>query len=248
MLRSIIIDDEKKCIETLAFDLAKHCPEVQIISKCNSAKEGLQAIKKWHPDLIFLDIEMPWMNGFEMLEILDEIDFDIIFTTAYDAYAIKAFRISAVDYLLKPIDKDDLIEAIQKVINKKGHTSFDKDHLDLLLQNMKPNDPTKRIAIPSTEGYDLIPVSDIIYLEADGSYTQVYLQNGKKLFVSRSIKEMNAMLSDFNFCRIHHSHVINLNHTVKYVRGDGGYVVMVNGKSLSVSRAKKEELLEKIRP
>ena len=247
MIRAIIIDDEQKCVDSLAMDLVQYCSEVKVLAKCQSAKQGLQAIKKWNPELVFLDIEMPWMNGFEMLDILEEINFDIIFTTAYDEYAVKAFRISAVDYLLKPIDKDDLIEAIQKVIDKNGQLPFSKDHLGLLIQNMKPNAPGKRIAIPSSEGYDLILVSDIVYCEADGSYTQVFLNDGKKLFVSRSIKEMDALLMDFNFCRIHHSYTINLDHAVKYFRGDGGYVQMINGKSLNVSRAKKEDLLSRIR-
>ena len=247
MIKAIIIDDEKKCIASLANDLEKYCNEkVQILAKCQSAKEGLQMIKKLNPQLVFLDIEMPWMNGFEMLELIDDINFDIIFTTAYDEFAVKAFRISAVDYLLKPIDKDDLIDAIEKVLQKNASNTFSKAHLDMLLENLKPDTPSKRIAIPTLDGYDLILVDNILYCLAEGSYTHLITIRGK-IMVSRSIKEMEELLKGFNFCRIHHSSLINLDHTLKFVRSDGGYVIMSDSKTLSVSRAKKELLLNKIR-
>ncbi|MEM7105487.1 MAG: LytTR family DNA-binding domain-containing protein [Bacteroidota bacterium] len=246
MLKSILIDDEPKCLDSLRLDLQDHCPQVIIVAKCQSGKEGLKAIKKYKPDLVFLDIEMPWMNGFEMLELVDNIEFDVVFTTAYDQFAVKAFRMSAVDYLLKPIDAEDLQNAVQKVV-EKNHPAFSKQQLEVLVNNMSSQTPSQRVALPVKEGFDFILVKDILYCEADGSYTKVFLSNKKSMYIVRSLKEMEALVIDHPFCRIHHSYLINLNHTVKYIRGDGGYVIMVDGANLNVSRNRKEALMAMIR-
>ena len=245
MIRSILIDDEPLAVEVLANDLASYCPEIKIIAKCTSAKEGLKAIKSEQPDLVFLDIEMPWMNGFELLEVVGDITFDVIFTTAYDEFAVQAFRISAIDYLLKPIDKDDLIVAVKKVVDKNDpHLS--KQHLDVLMQNMAPAAENQRVALPSKNGFEFVLMQDILYCEADGNYTYFYMTDKKKRLISRPMKEVEKMLRDPRFCRIHNSYLINLNQTQRYVRGDGGYVEMVDGTTLNVARSKKDELIAKI--
>lgn len=245
MIRAILIDDEPLAVEVLGNDLKNYCPNIEIVAKCHSAKEGLKAIKEHKPDLIFLDIEMPWMNGFEMLEVIENIDFDVIFTTAYDQFAVQAFRISAIDYLLKPIDKDDLIIAVNKVGEKK-EPHMSKQHLDVLMQNMAPSGEHQRVALPSKNGFEFVLMQDILYCEADGNYTYFYMVDKKKRLISRPMKEVEKMLNDPSFCRIHNSYLINLNQTQRYIRGDGGYVEMMDGTTLNVARSKKEELISKI--
>jgi len=245
MIRAILIDDEPLAVEVLGNDLKAYCPEVKVVATCNSAKEGLKAIKDHKPGLIFLDIEMPWMNGFEMLEVIENINFDVIFTTAYDQFAVQAFKISAIDYLLKPIDKEDLIGAVKKVVEKKDpHIS--KQHLDVLMQNMAPSGENQRVALPSKNGFEFVLMQDILYCEADGNYTYFYMADKKRRLISRPMKEVEKMLNDPSFCRIHNSYLINLNQTQRYVRGDGGYVEMLDGTTLNVARSKKDELIAKI--
>ena len=176
MIKTIIIDDEQNYIDSLAFDLQKNCREVEILESCNNPKQGLLAIKKHKPDLVFLDVQMPWMTGFEMLELLDEINFAIIFTTAFDQFAAKAFRISAIDYLLKPIDTNDLKEAIRKATEKIQQKSG-TDNIANFLQNIKRPEVNQRIAVPGREGYEFIEAAKIIYAQAEGSYTHVFLND-----------------------------------------------------------------------
>ena len=167
MIRSVIIDDEQHCVRALLSDLQQHCPAIEVADTCSSAKEGIMAIKKLNPDLVFLDVEMPWMNGFEMLEVLGDVNFSIIFTTAHDEFAAKAFRISAVDYLLKPIDASDLKAAVQKV-EKKMEEGSSLQHITNLLRNIRQPSAEHKIALPQREGYEFIDVSSIIYCSARG--------------------------------------------------------------------------------
>src|SRR6186713_517761 len=180
MIHSIIIDDEQHCIKALVNDLQKNCPTVEVVDICNSAKEGMLSIKKHKPDLVFLDVEMPWMNGFEMLELLGDIKFSIIFTTAHDEFAAKAFRISAVDYLLKPVDANDLEVAVQKV-EKKLEEGSNLQHITNLLRNMRQPSTEQKIAFPQREGYEFIDVASIIYCEAQGAYTKVFIAEKKTI-------------------------------------------------------------------
>src|SRR6187455_21059 len=161
MIRSIIIDDEQHCVNALLNDLQQHCPSIEVADTCNSAKEGIMSIKKLNPDLVFLDVEMPWMNGFEMLQILGDVNFSIIFTTAHDQFAAKAFRLSAVDYLLKPVDANDLKVAVQKV-EKKMDEGSNIQHITNLLRNMRQPSTEQKIAFPQREGYEFIDVASII--------------------------------------------------------------------------------------
>ena len=242
-IRAIIIDDERHCIETLHWQLEQYCPEVELVGECNSAEAGLQNIKEKKPDLIFLDIEMPRMNGFDMLESMEKIDFDIIFTTAYDQFAVKAFKVSAVDYLLKPIDKEELKHAIQKVTARKREP-VNYDRLNLLFEQLNHSLVQKKIAVPTMEGLEFIETDNIIHCKSESNYTNIFLLSGKSILISKTLKEVEEMLSGSNFYRIHHSHIINLNHIKKYVRGDGGYVVLINDEVINVSRSRKEGLLK----
>ena len=245
MIRSIIIDDEQHCVRALLSDLQKHCPSIEVQDSCYSAKEGIMAIKKLNPDLIFLDVEMPWMNGFEMLEILGDVNFSIIFTTAHDEFAAKAFRISAVDYLLKPIDAGDLKAAVQKV-EKKMEEGSDLKHISNLLRNMRQPSAEQKIALPQREGYEFVDVSSIIYCQAEGAYTKVFINDKKPMLISRTLGDVEELLSPEMFQRIHHSSLINVTFISQFIRSDGGYVVLKNGEKLSVSKAKKEMLMARL--
>ncbi len=245
MIRSIIIDDEQHCVKSLLKDLAMNCPSVEIIHTCNSAKDGLMAIKNYSPDLVFLDVEMPWMNGFEMLEILGEINFSIIFTTAHNEFAAKAFRISAVDYLLKPIDAEDLVMAVQKVEKKLVQGSY-FPHINNLIQNIRQPFDEQKIALSVREGYEFVEVSSIIYCHAEGAYTKVFIQGKKPMLISRTLGDVAELLPPEIFQRIHHSTLVNVTYISQFIRSDGGYIVLKNGEKLYVSKTKKEMLLARL--
>ena len=245
-LRAIIIDDEPYCCEALA-TLLEEIPEVEIISVCHNAEDALAAIKKHTPDLIFLDVEMPRMNGFEMLEQLSSVDFQIIFTTSYDQYALKAIRFSAIDYLLKPIDEEELLAAVKKVLQRSQKPMAQQ--LEILMHKLhQPSTPISRIAMPTMEGLQMIAVDSIISCESDSNYTILHLKNNKKLIVSRTLKEIDELLEDHSFVRVHRCYIANLNEVEKYVKGEGGYLVMSDGSHIDVSRSKKEFLMKKLLP
>jgi len=243
MINSIAIDDEGHCLETLSILLNSHCPEVQLNAQCHSASEGLKAIAKFKPDLVFLDIEMPVMGGFEMLESLAEISFGILFTTGYDQYAIRAIHHSALDYLLKPIDPGELVAAIQKVQNRKYLPSAEQ--FEMLMHKIQTKETRfSKIAIPTAEGFELIPADQVISCEADDNYTHFFLKNRTKITACRTLKEVEEILSSFtSFIRVHHSYIVNLNEVTKYVRGEGGYLVMSDLRAINVSRARKDSVL-----
>ena len=245
MLRSVIIDDEPQNASILKNDIMANCSSVEVVAVCHSAKEGIMAIKKEKPDLVFLDIEMPWMNGFEMLEMLDEINFGIIFTTAHDQFAAKAFRISAVDYLLKPIDANDLKEAVKKA-QRKSEQQQGNIHIENLLRNIKQPSAQQKIALPYKDGYEFVEVSHIIYCHAEGAYTKVFLDNKKYILVSKTLGDIEELLPPDIFQRVHHSIVVNLNYVTHFVRSDGGYVKLQTGEQLTVSKSKKELVMERL--
>lgn len=245
MIKSIIIDDEQHCIDALKADLDKYCGNVEISASCLSAKEAIFAIKKFKPRLIFLDVEMPLINGFEMLEMIDHIDFCIIFTTAYDKFAAKAFRISAVDYLLKPVDANDLKIAVQKA-EEKILASEGAINIQNLLHNIGQPSQQQKIAFPQREGYEFIAAENILYCHAEGAYTQIHLTSNKKFLISKNLGDVEEILPADIFQRIHHSTIINLQHITNFIRSDGGYVLIDNGEKLIVSKAKKDLLLQKL--
>ena len=244
MLKAVLIDDDISNLSALSEKLNKHCPQVNIISICENAADGIHAIDSLHPDLVFLDVEMPVMNGFVMLQKLSYKDFELIFVTAYDHYAIKAIRFSALDYLVKPVDIDDLKLAVAKAENNKiKHTpGLQIEHLLECLQKKTP----RRIPIPTPEGLQFINLEDIVYLEASNNYTYIFLTPVQKFLVSRTLKDFEELLPSENFIRIHHSHIINKFFIEKYIRGEGGQVVMRNGTVLDVSKRKKTDFLQAI--
>lgn len=246
MIRAIIVDDELYSCESLATLLERYCPEVLVIDSCTSGEQALTSIRQHQPQLVFLDIEMPHMNGFEMLTKMPSIDFQLIFTTSYDQYAIKAIRFSALDYLLKPIDREELQVSVSKVTQKLGQTL--PQQLNILLQKLNGPSPMQKIALATMEGLQMVPVDHIISCASDSNYTIIYLKQKRKLTVSKTLKEIEEMLEGYSFLRVHHSHLVNLVEIDKYVRGEGGYLIMSDASKVDVSRSRKELLLQKLLP
>lgn len=246
MVRALIIDDEKHCCDNLQWQLKTYCPQIEVMAVCNNSDQGLQQIHHHQPQLVFLDVEMPGMNGFEMLGALKEINFDIIFTTAFDQYAIRAIKFGALDYLIKPIDKDELLEAINKFLNRTQRDSL-KQLNALLTHIRKSNDLSfQKIALPTLHGYELVPLNNIMYCESSSNYTDIRLNNGQHLLISRTLKDIADLLDMQPFFRVHNSYVVNLQYAVRYIKGEGGYLVLNNDINIPVSRSKKEELLRLI--
>ncbi len=247
MIKAIIVDDEPYCCEALATLLERYCPEVKVADICYSGEAAIAAIREQKPQLLFLDIEMPQMNGFELLEKLPEINFELIFTTSYDQYAIKAIRFSALDYLLKPIDREELQKAVQKAISRLSSPL--PQQLEILWQKINhSSSPVQKIALPTMEGLQMVALDSIISCASDSNYTVFFLKNKQKIIVSRTLKDVEEMLSEHRFIRVHHSYIVNMNEIAKYMKGEGGYLVMSDGSSVDVSRSKKEMLLKKLLP
>ncbi len=250
-LRAAIIDDETNAREALSNLLRILCPEVEICGEAKNADLGIELIKKEKPNLIFLDIQMPGKTGFDLLSSFEKVNFGVIFTTAYQEYAIRAFRFSAIDYLLKPIDPDELQAAVEKFklqvagVNPQ-QLQILQEHLDntqsLRLIERKKND-NQRIALPTAEGIHFVQMTEIIQCESLGSYTKFHLVKGPAIVVSRLLKEYEEILDNFYFFRVHQSNIVNLEHIKRYVKGDGGQVWMSDNTEIEVSRRRKEEFL-----
>ena len=244
MINAIIIDDEAHCITALRHDLNMFCPEVAIAGTCQSGKEGIAAIKRLQPNLVFLDIEMPVMNGFEMLKAIgEERDFQVIFTTAYSQFVLKAIRINALDYLMKPIDGTELSEAVDRVRNQMQHKLREDRRIGNLLANVSLAEEQQRIALPDRNGYDFVSPSEICYCKAEGAYTHVFFTDNRKILVSKALGELENMLPSRIFERIHHSIIVNVNEIRQFKKGEGLLVIMANGDHLSVARSKRDQLL-----
>lgn len=247
MLTAIIIDDELKGRIALRQKLQDYCPEIQLAGEAENGETGLSLIEKANPNIVFLDIEMPRMNGFEMLHRLKDKSFHLIFTTAYDQYAIKAIKYAAFDYLLKPVDIEELRSVVKRLQEQPSRTGT-QQKLMVLEENFHPKNALSKIAIPSLDGLLFFNISDIIHLEAHSNYTALYFINHPKLLASRTLKEFEDMLPPDIFFRTHHSHIINLHYIKRYIKGDGGQIEMQNGNFVDVARRKKEEFLKTIRP
>ena len=245
MPTALIVDDEKKAAENLCLLLQEHCPSIQICASVHSAREGYEKIKEHSPEIVFLDVNMPFSSGFDMLELIPNPSFEIIFVTAYDKYAIEAFKVNAIDYLLKPIDIKLLQKAVQKAEKRINEKHVDPDAIKKLLNSLKKDSKIPKIAISSQEGISYVDSDLVTYLSADSNYTHVYLNDGKKYTISKTLKDIENTLPD-SFFRIHIATVVNLKHIDKYVRGEGGYVIMNNGISLEVAKRRKQELLERL--
>jgi two-component system, LytTR family, response regulator len=245
MIRGIIVDDELKSRESLKILLEDFCEGVEVAALCQNVDESIEAIQRLNPDVVFLDIQLQRETGFDLLTKLKHFDFNVIFTTAYSEYAIKAFKFSAIDYLLKPIDIEELKRSLSKLEKKMGSTITER--LQQLMQNMRSESAGNfKLALPTMDGLIFVKVKNVLYCEASSNYTEITMEDNKKYVVSRTLKEYEDLLADQDFFRVHHSTLINLNAIKKYVRGDGGYVIMNNDKSLDVSKRKKEAFLSRI--
>ena len=241
-IRTVIVDDDLHAIEILKGLIGENCPEFEIIATANDIIEGVQLILHENPDLLFLDIEMPGGSGFDLLSMLPERNFEVVFITAHNKYAIRAIKYSALDYLLKPFDKKEFIKTIGRI--KLNGVSKTRNY-EVLLENLSGNSP-KKLIISNARGYEYIPVNDIIRIESERSYAQIYLNNKRKILVSKCLNDYQKLLDDNLFFRVHNSHLINLNHVIRYVKTDGGYVEMTDGNPIPISRSKKEIFLNKM--
>ena len=241
-LRAILIDDELNSLQNLQNKLEKYCPAVKVLAAFEKPEEALLYVRQYKPDLLFLDIEMPRMNGFRFVEELGDFEGEIIFITAYNHFAIEAMRISAFDYLVKPVSIGDLQNAIARLQQQKGqHT---KERLNVLKQSIEENkSQDSKIAVPTNDGLEFIVIKTIIRIESSSNYSRLYLNNKHSILVTKLLKDFEELLTPYRFFRVHNSHLINLNYISKYIRGDGGQVVMENGDVVDVSRRKKEQFL-----
>lgn len=241
MIKAIIIDDEAKARRMMEALLKEYCPDVEVLETAEDVPSGVLAINKHKPDVLFLDVEMPGYTGFQLLDFFKEVDFEIIFTTAHSDYALQAFQVSAVDYLLKPIQISELIKAVEKLKKIKGVES--KKRIETLKENFKDSS-IKKLALPVAEGLIFCDINDIQYLEADGSYTHFIFTDGKKLMVSKKIKEFEDVLNTNNhYFRTHRSFIVNLDKIKQYVKQDGGYILLENNVQIPLARERKDEFL-----
>lgn len=246
MIRTVLIDDEIDSIRILQRLLETYCPEVMIVGKADGVETGIHTIQTAKPDLVLLDIEMTQGNAFDLLNQLQPINFQIIFVTAFDNYAIRAFKYSAIDYLLKPVDIDDLCAAVERVTQKIQGKSF-LDQMQVLLHNVETfHLSQQKMAVPTLTGLIFVAIRDITRFEAKGSYTTIYLNNGDQIMATRNIKEYEDLLPAVIFCRVHNSHIINLHKIQKYHKGRGGYVIMEDGSSIEVASRRREEFLRRL--
>jgi len=242
---AVIIDDEEGARESLDNILTTYVPDVEILGKAASASEGYKLINEVKPQLIFLDVEMPNENAFDLIDKFDSVDFEIIFVTAYDHYAIQAIKSSALDYLLKPIDIDDLQSAVAKLDYKMSQPQKD-EQFELLLESVNSDKPHKKIAIPEADGLMFVDVNEILRCESDGNYTIIYLKNDKRIVSSKTLGDYDEILKNNEFFRTHRSHLINLNEIHKFVKGDGGYILMSDKSEVEISRRKKQDFLSRL--
>lgn len=245
---TILVDDEPRGLTALQRLLEMNCPEIQVVGLCSSADEAKARIPELQPSLVFLDIAMPEKNGFDLLQEISPVSFEIIFVTAHDDFMLQAFRFSAVDYLLKPVERDLLTDAVQRAVKRIEEKSTGVN-LDTLLYNLREREggQKQKICIPSLKGFQVVPLSDILYCEASSNYTNFHFANRSLICASRPIHEYEDLLADAHFVRVHKSIVINLEHVKEYIRGEGGTVVLSNGHRVEVSRRKKDAFITRMK-
>ena len=247
-MKAIIIDDEPDNVRLLSLQLARHCPQIDLVGQFTDSTDGLRAIQALQPGLVFLDIEMPIMNGFQLLERVGDITFHIVFVTAYDQYAVRAFRFSALDYLLKPIDTVDLIATVRRA---ETTARINPQQLELMRQYYPSgaaggNSFAKgRIALPHASGMVFVDTRQIIYCEADSNYTRFHMEGGEQYMVTKTLGDVQDVLETRDFVRVHRQFMVNLEHTLKLVKGEGTYLLMTNGANIPVARQQKERLMER---
>lgn len=245
-INCVIVDDESSARRVLASLCEEFCPNVNIIGEANSADTAFSLVSQLKPDFIFLDIRMPIKDGFQFLEMFDDIPFKVVFTTAYDQYAVQAFKFSAMDYLLKPIDIDELVNAVGKVQNSKKQYQGSSGRIDVLKRNINPNQPSK-LALPTSDGYVFLEQNNIVRCEAYGNYTKVFLRdNERPILVIHTLKHFESLLEGLNFFRVHKSYLVNLKHVSRFVKGKPAKLIMVDKSEVEVSIRKKDLLVEKL--
>ncbi|MDI9310700.1 MAG: LytTR family DNA-binding domain-containing protein [Limnohabitans sp.] len=249
MIKAVIVDDEIAGAEVLEYLVKQYCPDIEIISIQHSVDSAIDTIKKVQPDLVFLDIEMPTGTGFDVIKNTSELNYVTIFITAYENYAIKAFKTNALDYLLKPIDIEELVNAVEKVRKKinNSKSSISNDLEEVIINSLnKNNNSNKRLAVSTFDGVIMLDTNDVIYLEADSNYTNVYMKDNKKMLISKTLKYFEDSLPNSSFFRVHKTFIINISAIVKYLNSDGGYIILSNNAKIPISRSKKNELMQKL--
>ena len=245
MIKAIVVDDEKNSRENLVKLLNNFVKDVNVVAEADSAQSGAEKIKELLPDVVFLDIEMPHGSDFDLLKSFEKIDFEVIFVTAYNHYAIKAIKFSALDYLLKPVDIQELALTIERV--KQKNKIKNNDQINILIKNLESGSDKQlsKIVLPTLDGFEIADISEVIRCEGQGNYTNIYLTSKElPVLVSKTLKDYDNLLSGFYFFRIHQSHLVNLKHIRKYIRGRGGEVVMKDGTTLDVARSKKDSFIK----
>lgn len=242
MYKTVIIDDESSARNALKNLLSKHCTNIEVLAEADCVKKGLEAIRQYNPEVVFLDVQMPDGTGFDLLEQLGKVNFKVIFASAYDTFAMQAFRFSALDYLQKPLESEKLIEACAKLDSTDRFEELNKK-LEVLISNKSS---FEKIALPTLDGIIFLKIQEIVRCESDNNYTNIYSIDGSKIIVSKTLKEYDEMLSPFRFFRIHKSHLINLAYLSRYKKGEGGQVTMEDGAELEVSRRRKEDFLKEL--
>lgn len=243
-LNAILIEDEPRSQKVLSMLIEQNCPQIKLLKVCNDARQGIEAVSTHQPNLVFLDIRMPGLSGFEFLDAYDEPPFEIIFVTAYDQYAIEALRRSAVDYLLKPVNEADLVRSV-KSASQRIEQKASKDKYKVLRENRKVQHPQhQKLVIPTRDGLQFIPLEEVVKLQADRNYTRIFTLDGKEVISTNHLKLYEESLPSELFFRTHHSFIINLQHVKNYVRGEGGYVVLSGGGTADISKRRKRDFLE----
>lgn len=244
-MKAIIVDDEATSRKVLREYISRYCPDVEVVAEAESVQTAIAVIKSFNPDILFLDVEMPKGNGFDLLEQLGDVEFETVFVTAFDHYAIQALNYSAAYYLLKPVSIDELVMAVDK-IRKQRETNTPAIHTRVLMENISAaGSKHKKIVLPLLEGFEVVKIEDIITCEANDNFTDFYFASRSKMMICRTLKFYEELLADSGFMRVHKSHLINLDHVVKYTRGKGGQLTMSDGSVISVSPQKKDQLMEK---
>jgi two-component system LytT family response regulator len=244
-MKALIVDDEKAAREVLEYLLQMEAPDWQVVASCASADEAIAAIRQHHPEVVFLDIEMPRKSGFDMLQELGSVSFHLVFTTAYDKYAVRAFRYSAADYLLKPINAGELRETVERITRQETAKGLSAEQLQFLLGQITSREGTpQRLALYTTEGVRFINPEKVVRCESHSNYTYFYFEGGQKIVSSRTLKDVETIFTPYAFFRTHQSHLINLRHVDRYSKEDGGYIIMSDGAQVDLARARKEEFLE----
>lgn len=244
MLKAIIVDDEKISRDILNDYLGRYCPDVEVLAQCDSVQTGLQAIEQHQPDVVFLDVEMPKGNGFDLLEQVKDINFETVFVTAFDNYAIQALNYSAAYYILKPVSIDELVAAVEKIKGQKEKQAAGA-HTKILLENIKAKRIDQhKIVLPLQDGFEVVSLKDVVHCEAHDNFTDFYFVSKPKMMICRTLKFYEELLGDSGFLRVHKSHLINLEHVEKYKKGKGGQLIMSNGSAIDVSPNKKDELMQ----